>query len=470
MTQLLSVLRSALRGGHDAPLLGSLLLGISVKGVSTLATFAVAVLLARSLGPTGYGTYVFALTLVSLIALPLQSGLSNLVVREAAKLSLPRDIYLFKKLIDWAQSRSLMAFALAVLMSGALWLVFGQPKLSLPDTRPGVIAVGLSLIITIPFTAIIASAVRGLGFGNLGQVPDLVIRHFSVLALLTFVILIMPGMDGTKLTPMLVMTLHVLGSAFAFCGAVVFLRRATKRVTSEATVGVNASTLSVTDGAGPSAWRAASWALLSAAGLQLLNSSIDVLMLGWLLGDTEVGLYRILVQLSTLVAFGLMAINPVLHGRMARLFAMGDMAEMQRMVTRGALLCLVAAALPMLLLFAYGGPILSSLFGPDYATHNFALKITLLGQMANVAFGAVAALLNMTGHQSDTFRGMLVAVVLNLILNLTLIPSFGIAGAATATALSTALWNALLWHMVWRRLKIDSCILGVGWRRIFGNS
>ncbi|MDP4917210.1 MAG: hypothetical protein NWR12_05785, partial [Haliea sp.] len=227
-----------------------------------------------------------------------------------------------------------------------------------------------------------ASAVRGLGFGNLGQVPDLVIRHSSFLALLTLAIFIMSGMEGTELTPMLVMTLHVLGSAFAFCVGVAFLRRATKRVTGEATVGVNARTLSATDGPGPSAWRAASWGLLSAAGLQLLNSSIDVLMLGWLRGDTEVGLYRILVQLSTLVAFGLIAIDPVLHGRIARLFAIGDMAAMQRMVTRGALLSLAAAALPMVMLFSFGGPILTWLFGPEYATYNFVLKITLLGQAA----------------------------------------------------------------------------------------
>ncbi|MDP4917209.1 MAG: oligosaccharide flippase family protein, partial [Haliea sp.] len=114
--------------------MGSLLLGLSLKGASTLATFAVAILLARCLGPTGYGTYTFALTLVSLIALPLQGGLSSLVVREAAKLSLPRDICLFKKLIDWTQRASLVAFALAVLISGGLWLVFGQPKLMITDT------------------------------------------------------------------------------------------------------------------------------------------------------------------------------------------------------------------------------------------------------------------------------------------------------------------------------------------------
>ena len=476
MRRFVNALRSTLRGGHDASLMGSLLLGLSIKGVSTVATFSIAVMLARNLGPTGYGTYVFALTLISLIALPLQSGLSNLVVREIAKLSLPSDTSLYTQLLTWARTRVLIIFAAVLALGVALWVTLGQPPLTTPSTRTSVIAIGVLLIVTIPFTAIQASAMRGLGFGNLGQVPDLFIRHCSFMALLTCAALTLPAMsrqDGqtepgsSALSPMLAMGLHVLASAIAFCLAALFLRRVQTRTAQAGLATAPANTANET---GPDAWQVASWALLSVAGLQLLNSSIDVLTLGWLRGDTEVGLYRVLVQLSTLVAFGLMAINPVLHGRIARLYASKEMAAMQRMVTRGVLLCLVVAAVPMLALFAYGTPILTWLFGPEYAAQGLALKIILCGQLANVAFGAVAALLNMTGHQSDTLRGMLIAVAFNLVLNLTLVPSYGIMGAAIATALSTALWKALLWHMVWKRLKIDSSILGAGWRNHFSTS
>jgi len=474
MKRLVSGLRSALRGGHDASLLGSLLLGLSVKGISTLATFSIAVVLARGLGPTGYGTYVFSLTLVALIALPLQSGLSQLVVRETARLALPRDMGHFEQLLSWARRRVLIILAVVLVVSAGFWLMAGRPALTDPANRESVLAAGLLLIVTIPFTAIPSSALRGLGLGNLGQVPDLLIRHCSFLALLTIAsALLANGADGGALNPMLVMGLHVAGSAIAFCMATLFLRRARARVDLDAafeaeepkTNTTTAAAPKTTELPGPKFWQAASWALLSVAGLQLLNASIDMLALGWLRGDTEVGLYRVLVQMSTLVAFGLIAINPVIHGRFAKLYAKGEMAALQRLVSRAVLLSLVMAALPMLVLFAYGSPVLTWFFGTEYAAHGVTLRIILLGQLANVAFGAVAALLNMTGHQSDTVGGMLIAVALNLVLNLTLIPIWGIMGAATATALSTALWNALLWHMVWKRLGIDSSILGAGWRR-----
>jgi len=462
---LLSNLRSTFRGGYDSSLIGSALLGILIKSVSTMATFSVVVLLARSLGPTKYGTYVFALTLVSLIALPLQSGLSYLVVRETAKLCLPKDLTVFTKLLKWARGRTLAIFVVAFLIGWGGWFWLARPSLVVPGERSGVIAIGLLLILTIPLTGIQSSAVRGLGFGNLGQVPDLFVRHLSFLGLLILVLSLVSKQKDGALDPMLVMGLHVLGSAIACLVATVFLRRAAARVIKAANTEPETSNSNAMAKSDASTWQLASLALFSVAGLQLLNSSLDVVFLGWLRGDTEVGLYRVLVQMGTLVSFGLMAINPVLHGRFARLYANGEMVAMQRMVTHGVVMCLLVAILPMLVLFSYGAPVLGWLFGVEYAAQGAALKIILLGQLANVAFGAVGALLNMTGHQADTVRGMMIAVLLNLVLNLALIPSYGIVGAALATAVSTALWNALLWHIVWKRLKIDSSILGAGWRR-----
>jgi O-antigen/teichoic acid export membrane protein len=47
----------------------------------------------------------------------------------------------------------------------------------------------------------------------------------------------------------------------------------------------------------------------------------------------------------------------------------------------------------------------------------------------------------MTKHQNDAALILLGAVVLNILLNLILVPSFGMEGAAIATATSTAAWN-----------------------------
>jgi O-antigen/teichoic acid export membrane protein len=73
----------------------------------------------------------------------------------------------------------------------------------------------------------------------------------------------------------------------------------------------------------------------------------------------------------------------------------------------------------------------------------------------------VGALLNMTGHERDTMNGMIVAMVVNVGLNLVLAPLYGMAGAAAATATSVLVWNILLRKAVLKRLLIESSALGL---------
>ena len=49
-----------------------------------------------------------------------------------------------------------------------------------------------------------------------------------------------------------------------------------------------------------------------------------------------------------------------------------------------------------------------------------------------------------------------VAALLNLVLNLVLIPYYGVLGAALATAISLAVKNLLAAYLVWNRLRIQT--------------
>jgi len=70
--------------------------------------------------------------------------------------------------------------------------------------------------------------------------------------------------------------------------------------------------------------------------------------------------------------------------------------------------------------------------------------------------GSVGALLNMTGHERDTLRGVAIAAVANVVLGLALIPLFGLEGAALATAATLIIWNLLLRQAVWGRIRIET--------------
>jgi O-antigen/teichoic acid export membrane protein len=64
----------------------------------------------------------------------------------------------------------------------------------------------------------------------------------------------------------------------------------------------------------------------------------------------------------------------------------------------------------------------------------------------------------MTGHQVRAAYINGAAVTANVVLNLILIPRYGIEGAAFSTAFSIVLWNVWMLVFVHRRLGIRSTV------------
>jgi O-antigen/teichoic acid export membrane protein len=208
-------------------------------------------------------------------------------------------------------------------------------------------------------------------------------------------------------------------------------------------------------------WLIAAVPLAFAASMQILNSNIDIIMLGFFEPAEQLGVYRAVVQTSTLVGLGLMAVNPVVAPQFSRLYAQGDQRRLQRVVIRSARL-IAALTIPVaVVMIFFGDKVLSLVFGPAFSTGYVPLVLLTTGELGNALFGSVATLLNMSGHESRTARGVAIAAGTNVVLNLLLIPSFGLVGAATATAISTILWNSILWWDVRRHVGINSLAI---WR------
>jgi O-antigen/teichoic acid export membrane protein len=77
-----------------------------------------------------------------------------------------------------------------------------------------------------------------------------------------------------------------------------------------------------------------------------------------------------------------------------------------------------------------------AVFGENYLDGWLPLVILATSQVVNVATGAVGFLLIMTGHQYHWFRISFVTMLTNIVLNIILVPRFGMVGTALATALS----------------------------------
>jgi len=102
----------------------------------------------------------------------------------------------------------------------------------------------------------------------------------------------------------------------------------------------------------------------------------------------------------------------------------------------------------------YPGALLS-LFGADFVDGAPALVILGLEALTNSATGTSGALLDMSGHTRVKFVNSTTAVAASLVLNIMLIPVFGLLGAAMAALGATLVVNVLRIGQVWWLLRLQ---------------
>lgn len=417
-----------------------------LKLVHTLLGFLLAMFLARVLGPDGYGVYAFALAFVLVLAIPAQVGLPQVVIRETAKAQASKEWGVLRGLWRWS-NRYVFLFSVLIISFGLVTLLLGRGWLT--EARWSTLMIGLTLVPLLALGNIRGAALRGLGRVLLGQIPERVLRPGLTLF---FLVAFFWGLQGLVMSPALVMALHAIAAFFAYLFGVAALYQ------YKPTNLLSRSLNSVFYG---SYWRKAAMPLALVSGLQMINNHADVIMLGFLREDAEVGVYRVTVQVATLVVFALQSANLVLQPHFARLYSQGELEQLQKLVTYSARLILFMAILLVIPIAFSGELILSVFFGEEYGVGALTLSVLAIGQLFNAAMGSVGVLLNMTGHERETLRGVGIAAICNIFLNALLIPFYGMEGAAVATSITLLTWNVVLRRYVWRDLKIESSALGV---------
>ncbi|TVM04151.1 MAG: flippase [Candidatus Brocadia sp. WS118] len=423
---------------------GSFGLKIASAGLS----FIVGLLLARLLGSTGYGTYAYAMNWVGLLAVPGTLGLDRLLVREVAAYETNAEWRLLRGLLRWAnQAVLIVSSGLALLAAFIGWILVSH-KDSLVQIPFLIALTSLPLVTLIRLRQ---SVLRGLNRVIAGQVPEMLIQP--------------------------VIFIFFIGAAYMLLG---------KRLTAPWTLGMNLAATAVAFGVGtrvllktlplpvqetfPSykirEWIRSALPLMFIAGMKIINAKTDIIMLGAIKGPQEAGIYSVANRGAELISFILIAINTALAPTVVNLFAAGEIKKLQKIITKSTRIILIFS-LPIGLILIVFGHWFLLLFGESFTQGRTTLSILSAGQLVNATMGSVGLLLVMTGHERSVAIGVGISAALNVILNALLIPQWGTAGAAIATASSMIAWNILLAIWVYKKLGVHSTVMGefVPWRK-----
>lgn len=431
-------LRQSLSNRVVAGAAGILASRVAFHGLS----FIQGVMLARILGVSGLGFYTYSFSWVVLLTIPGMLGMDQLLVREIAASSSQAAS---------GSIRSLLHKANQVVLLSSLGLVFigGLVSWALARrTDPQLHATFLAALLLLPLitlTRIRQCALQGLHRVVLAALPEMVIQPVVLVAFLGIAF----RLGGSQLTAPRAMGLNVMSCLIAFLiGAGLLLSNLPKRVEETAPKRRHWN------------WGKSALSLMFLASIGVIYGQTDNLMLGAIKGAKAVGIYGVADRGSDLVMIFLMVVTSALTPTIASLYASRDIQRLERVVIKFARVTFLLS-LPVALAFiAFGYWYLKFFYGVVFTAGRQALTILVVGKVLTTAMGEPGMILIMTGHERDAARAIGLSALITILLNLVLIPLWGLEGTAVATASTTVLWNVLMVMLLHKRLGIHCTALG----------
>ncbi len=203
----------------------------------------------------------------------------------------------------------------------------------------------------------------------------------------------------------------------------------------------------------PSVLLESSIPMMMSTSVLLLMSWADTLMLGIFCDESQVGIYNVAVKVAFLASFALTSINSISAPKISETYNNKDLPAFYKVVSQTTK-TIFFSTIPLVAFVFIFPEFILNFFGKEFLSARVALLILVFSQLINTMSGSVGIILNMTGKEK-IFRNILsIALVINVTLNLLLIPRFGIEGAAIASATSMIFWNLYSVYYVYREYNI----------------
>jgi len=196
-----------------------------------------------------------------------------------------------------------------------------------------------------------------------------------------------------------------------------------------------------------------SWPLFFVGFLDLFIVQINTLMLGNFRTSQEVGIYGAAQRTAFLIPIVLNSFNAIFAPMIADLYHRKELKTLEglfKTVTKW----IFTISLPFsLILLLFAGDILT-LWGEQYKAGTLCLIIICCAQLVNCATGPVGFVIMMTGNTVINLVNNIIVLSMIIILNVLLIPGYGIMGAAVGLAIALIIINIIRLIQVYFILRI----------------
>ena len=372
-----------------------------------LMSFVYFTLLARHLGAEFLGQYYFAISFATMFSVAMDLGLSTVLIREVAKKQFELD-KLFQQIFSLKIILSLVTALLIIVLDLLLF--------SSDAVRPLIYLTALIVLID-SFTLFFYAYIRG----------QQNLRYESFGTILFQLIIMILGLAAMRwyhsVWPFIIITL--LASLFNFIWSAFFvLKKYQVKLNWLYDKILLRKILIIT------------WPFALSAVFAKIYAYVDGFILKILTNDSQLGFYSVAYKVTFAWQFIPLAFVAALYPAFAH-YWQHDKQNLEQILRR-AIFYLAYIALPI----AGGIAILADVLIHQFYTKNFSISILPL-QILIISLPflfinfALSYFLNASDRQTINTRNLGFTMVLNVALNIILIPSFAAVGAALASSIST---------------------------------
>jgi len=401
------------------------------------AAFLVSILISRHLGANDAGVYFLAFSIVSFFAAISRLGSDNILLRYTSRklegTTVAKDV-LLKSLSSTAIFGSILIILFILFADTISNKIFDKPELELTlrAMAPGILGLALLTLISVSFQ------------GLRKFIFSIFLLNLFVNICLAIYIQLFTEVKSDELA-----TIFSLASFLGFIiGGLILRYHFNKQQVFEKLE-----------------WNVFIRSSAPMFLIMFMNQLIQwsgQLISGLWVSNSDLAILAVCQRTALLTSFVLTAVNLVVAPKFSELHHQNKISELENLAIFSVKL-MTLVSLPLAIVLLVFPSIVLSIFGSEFQNGANILRVIVIGQLINVLTGSVGYLLTMSGHEKDLRNSVILSGVVVLILNIVLIPTLGILGAAISTAIALILQNLLAVHYVKKRLGFNTLNL----RRLF---
>lgn len=395
-----------------------------IKFIGSGLLFAAQVVLARLCGADQYGIYSYALSWLTILIIPAKLGFDTSLLRFIPEYAIKKDCGRLAGILRASFTHTGL-ISVACALAGNLFVSIFEKSIPAPWILPIRI-----MLIVVPFyalTVIRQAALRAFKNVVLADLPENIVRPILTVMLAYSVVFLHGELDAIGAW---LIQLAAVFAAFAL-GTFLLLKK---------TRGTIKNVRRIHD---TKFWLRTSVPMFLMNGMDIILSQASIVFLGFFRPAEDIAIFSAASRIVILATFMLMAVNSIAAPMISELYYAQQREALQSILRFSAKIITVFTVCTTLAIAVFGRVILN-LFGSEFVDAYSILLILLVGQTIKTLMGPASFLLNLTGHQNLTTKVMAITVLISLLLNLLLIPIWGVFGAALASCIILVTWNITL--------------------------